>query len=59
MPDFLANITQFMPLTYVNQALRAVVNEGAGLASLGPELLGLGVWAVITFLLAVRMFKWE
>jgi len=59
MPDFLANITQFMPLTYVNQALRAVVNEGAGLASLGPELLGMGVWAVITFVLAVRMFRWE
>jgi len=59
MPDFLANVTQFMPLTYVNQALRAVVNEGAGLASLGPELLGMGAWAVITFVLAVRMFRWE
>lgn len=59
MPDFLANITQFMPLTYVNEALRAVVNEGAGLASLGPQLLGMGVWAVVTFLLAVRLFKWE
>ena len=59
MPAFLANITQFMPLTYVNEALRAVVNEGAGLASLGPQLLGMGVWAVITFALAVRMFSWE
>jgi ABC-2 type transport system permease protein len=59
MPEFLANITQFMPLTYVNEALRAVVNEGAGLTSLGPQLLGMGVWVVITFLLAVRLFKWE
>ncbi|HEV8252540.1 MAG TPA: ABC transporter permease [Candidatus Limnocylindria bacterium] len=59
MPDFLASITQFMPLTYVNEALRAVVNDGAGLASLGPELLGMGVWAIITFVLAVRLFKWE
>jgi ABC-2 type transport system permease protein len=59
MPDFLASITQFMPLTYVNEALRAVVNDGAGLASLGPQLLGMGIWAVITFLLAVRLFKWE
>lgn len=59
MPDFLANITQYMPLTYVNEALRAVVNEGAGLVSLGPQLLGMGVWAVITFVLAVRLFKWE
>ena len=59
MPDFLASITQFMPLTYVNEALRAVVNEGAGLLSLGPQLLGMGVWVVITFVLAVRMFRWE
>jgi ABC-2 type transport system permease protein len=59
MPEFLASITQFMPLTYVNEALRAVVNEGAGLASLGPQLLGMGVWVVVTFVLAVRMFSWE
>jgi ABC-2 type transport system permease protein len=59
MPDLLANITQFMPLTYVNEALRAVVNEGAGLASLGPQLLGMGVWVAITFALAVRLFSWE
>jgi ABC-2 type transport system permease protein len=59
MPDFLAAITQFMPLTYVNEALRAIVNEGAGLLSLGPQLLGMGVWVVITFVLAVVMFRWE
>jgi ABC-2 type transport system permease protein len=59
MPDFLAAITQFMPLTYVNEALRAVVNDGAGLVSLGPQLLGMGIWAVITFVLAVWMFRWE
>ena len=59
MPDFLRSITQFMPLTYVNEALRGVVNDGAGLADLGPQLLGMGVWAVITFVIAVRLFKWE
>jgi ABC-2 type transport system permease protein len=59
MPDFLAGITQYMPLTYVNEALRAVVNQGTAVTALGPQLLGMGVWAVITFVLAVRMFKWE
>jgi ABC-2 type transport system permease protein len=59
MPDFLAAITQFMPLTYVNEALRAIVNDGAGLLSLGSQLLGMGVWLVITFVLAVRLFRWE
>ena len=59
MPDFLANVTQFMPLTYVNEALRAIVNDGAGLLALGPQLLGMGVWVIITFVLAVLMFRWE
>jgi ABC-2 type transport system permease protein len=59
MPDFLAGITQYMPLTYVNEALRAVVNDGASVTSLGPEMLGMGVWAVITFVLAIRLFRWE
>ena len=59
MPEFLRGVTQFMPLTYVNEALRGVMNDGAGLMDLGPQLLGMGVWAVITFVIAVRLFKWE
>ena len=59
MPDFLAAITQFMPLTYVNEALRGIVNDGAGLLSLGPQLIGMGVWVAITFALAVLLFRWE
>ena len=59
MPEFLRSVTGFMPLTYVNEALRGVMNDGAGLTDLGPQLLGMGIWAVITFLLAVRLFKWE
>jgi ABC-2 type transport system permease protein len=59
MPEFLRNVTQFMPLTYVNEALRGVMNDGAGLVDLGPQLLGMGVWAVITFVIAVRLFTWE
>jgi ABC-2 type transport system permease protein len=59
MPDFLRGVTQFMPLTYVNEALRGVMNDGAGLVDLGPQLLGMGVWAVITFVIAVWLFKWE
>ena len=59
MPDFLAAITAFLPLTYVIEALRAIVNEGATMMQLGPELLGMAVWVVISFLIAVRLFRWE
>jgi ABC-2 type transport system permease protein len=59
MPDFLAAITAFLPLTYVIEALRAIVNEGATMMMLGPELLGMAVWVVISFVIAVRLFRWE
>jgi len=59
MPEFLQGVTQFMPLTYVNEALRSVVNDGAVLSSLGPQMLGMAVWLVITFVLAVVLFRWE
>jgi ABC-2 type transport system permease protein len=59
MPEFLRWVTQFMPLTYVNDALRGVVNNGDNLLALGPQLLGMAVWAVITFVVAVRLFRWE
>jgi ABC-2 type transport system permease protein len=59
MPELLAAITAFLPLTYVNEALRAIVNEGANLMSLGPQLLGMAVWVVISFVIAVRLFRWE
>jgi ABC-2 type transport system permease protein len=59
MPDFLAGVTALLPLTYVIEALRAIVNRGADLLSLGPELLGMAVWVVISFVVAVRLFRWE
>ena len=59
MPEFLAAITAFLPLTYLNEALRAIVNQGASLAALGPQLLGMAVWIVISFVIALRLFRWE
>ncbi len=59
MPEFLQGVTQYLPLTYVIEALRGVMNEGASMADLGPQLLGMAVWGVITFVIAVRLFKWE
>jgi ABC-2 type transport system permease protein len=59
MPELLRGITQFMPLTYVTEALRGVVNDGAAFVDLGPQLLGMGIWAGIAFAAAVFLFKWE
>ncbi len=48
-----------LPLTAVNDALRAVMLEGAGLGRIGPELAVLAIWMVASFLLALRLFRWQ
>ncbi len=58
-PDWLGNISRFFPLTYLADGFRAITVEGASIGTLGPELLGLGVWTVIAFAVATRVFRWE
>ena len=59
MPDVLQRITDFLPLTYLANALRAITNEGAGIPDISQDLVGMAVWAVISFVIAVRLFRWE
>jgi ABC-type multidrug transport system permease subunit len=47
-----------LPLTALNDALRAIVLEGASLASQSGRLLILLLWGGISFLLALRWFRW-
>jgi ABC-type multidrug transport system permease subunit len=58
-PDFLQPLVQALPLTPLNDALRAVMLEGAGLFDVGRQLAILLGWTVITFALALRWFKWR
>jgi ABC-2 type transport system permease protein len=47
-----------LPLTALNNALRAVMQEGASLSSQLPEVGLLVGWAVVTFALALKLFRW-
>ena len=49
---------QALPLTALNDALRATILEGATLASQSGRLLVLAVWGGISFVLALRWFRW-
>jgi ABC-2 type transport system permease protein len=49
---------QALPLTQLVGALRRVLLEGATLVDVGTSLLILAVWTVVTFLLALRFFRW-
>jgi ABC-2 type transport system permease protein len=58
-PEWAHPLLEALPLTALANALRAVYNEGAGLLSLGPELLVLVLWGTLPFLLAMRLFRWQ
>jgi ABC-type multidrug transport system permease subunit len=48
-----------LPLTAINDALRATILEGASLGSQGPRLLVLALWGIVSFALALRWFRWS
>jgi ABC-type multidrug transport system permease subunit len=58
-PGPLQPFIQVLPLTAVNDALRATMLEGAGLPRLAPELAVIGGWLAISFFLALRLFRWR
>lgn len=58
-PDSVQPLIQALPLTALNDALRAVMLEGAGLAALLGELAIIGAWGGISFAIAVRVFRWR
>ncbi len=59
LPGFAHVVTDFFPLTYLADGLRRIAIEGATLADVFPQFLGLSVWAVITLFIAIKAFRWE
>jgi len=58
-PDAVQPIIKALPLTAVIDALRATMLRGAGLAQVLPELGVITAWLVLSFALAVRLFRWR
>jgi ABC-type multidrug transport system permease subunit len=57
-PALLQPFIKALPLTALNDALRATILEGAPLAAQGSRMLVLVVWGGISFVLALRWFRW-
>ncbi len=57
-PAFLHPYIKALPLTQLNDSLRAVILEGATLASQWFPLVYLGGLGAVCFLLALRWFRW-
>jgi len=58
-PEFLHPWIRLLPLTALNDAARTVMNDGAGFAFIGWELTVLAVWAVLSFIAALKIFRWQ
>ena len=58
-PDAMQPAIRLLPLTALNDALRAVMNEGAGLADVGRPSLILAAWGVASFAIALKVFRWR
>ena len=58
-PDVMQPFIQILPLTALNDALRAVTLEGATLPAVRNEILVLAGWTVVPSVLALWIFKWR
>jgi ABC-2 type transport system permease protein len=57
-PAVVQPLIKALPLTALNDALRATILEGSSLASQSGRVLVMAVWGVISFALALRWFRW-
>jgi ABC-2 type transport system permease protein len=57
-PAVIQPFIKALPLTALNDALRATILEGATLGAQSGRLLILALWGGISFVLAVRWFRW-
>ncbi len=58
-PDAVQPFIQALPLTAVNDALRANMLRGAGLDVVAPELAIILAWSIVCYVLALRLFRWR
>ncbi len=58
-PAWAQPVLQALPLTALNDGLRAVINDGGGWAALGWPAVILTAWGVGCFALAGRLFRWS
>jgi len=58
-PAGMQPFVQALPLTALNDALRGVMLEGTGLVPLLPELALLAAWGTVSFVLALKFFRWQ
>ena len=58
-PEAMQPFVKALPLTALNDALRAVMIDGSSLARLGSPLAIVTGWGLVSFALALKIFRWR
>lgn len=58
-PDAAKPFIRALPLTALNDALRGVMNDAMTVADLWPQMATLTVWAIVSYIVGLRMFRWQ
>jgi len=59
MPEWLQNISSVLPLTPVIDGIRLIATEGKHFIDILPQIGLIGVWMVVIYLIAFKVFRWE
>jgi ABC-type multidrug transport system permease subunit len=57
-PEAIQPVIKALPLTALNDALRATILQGASLSSQAGRIAILALWGAISFVLALKWFRW-
>ncbi|MDT4896903.1 MAG: type transport system permease protein [Acidobacteriota bacterium] len=58
-PEFLQPFIKALPLTALNDSLRGVMNDGAAMTTSWVAICVLLAWCVLSFLVALKTFRWQ
>jgi len=58
-PDVIQPIIRLLPLTALIEAVRTVMLDGAGVAAVANQIGIMLAWGFISFVAALRMFRWQ
>jgi len=58
-PDAMQPFIQVLPLTALIDALRGIINEGVPLRQVGSDLGILAAWGGVSFVAALKVFRWQ
>ena len=59
LPGFVRAVVDYLPLSFLADAMRSIAIDGATIGQVLPQIGGLALWCVVSVFVAVKMFRWE